>query len=293
MTRRKSDDAHQGRLFVIALPIGHPDDLSPHAREILGQVSRIACEDTRVTRRVLQRQGIPIPSLVSYHDHNEQQRVPGLVAALQGGDDVALVSDAGTPLIADPGYRLVVAAIAAGIEVRSIPGPCAAIAALAVSGLPSDRFLVLGFLPRDGGGRRAVLTEHASTAASLVLYAAPHRFLALLEDLSNVLGPQRRIAVANDLTKTYERWWRGSVATVAQQLADHELKGELTVVVEGASRRSSNAELDSTTDQLIAELVATGLSAGSVRDVVAKVFDLPRRDVYQRVLHHQHRLEEE
>ena len=274
-----------GRLFVVALPIGHPNDLSPHAREVLGVVPRIACEDTRVTRRVLQKHGITPPTLVSYHDHNEERRVPGLVASLTGGEDLALVSDAGTPLVADPGYRLVVAAIEAGVEVRSVPGPCAAIAALAASGLPSDRFLVLGFLARDAGGRRSRLAEHEGTAATLVLYEAPRRVSALLADVVEVLGPSRRIAVANDLTKTWECWWRGTAAEVAAALADHEARGEFTVVVQGASRRSARTgAIDLVVERLITELVRAGMSASSVRDVVARVYDVPRRDAYQLAL---------
>ncbi len=284
MIDRESDDTPTGRLFVVALPIGHPEDLSTHAREVLGKVPRIACEDTRVTRRVLQRHGITGPVLVSYHDHNEQRRVPSLVAHLAAGEDLALVSDAGTPLVADPGYRLVVAAIEAGIAVRSVPGPCAAVAALAASGLPSDRFLVLGFLARDAGGRRARLREHQATAATLIVYEAPHRLGALLADVVEVLGPARRVAIANDLTKTWERWWRGPADDVTAAIADHEPRGEFTIVIEGASRRATTGELDPIVEQLIGELVQAGLSAATVRDVVSRVYGVPRRDAYQRVL---------
>lgn len=292
MARPHPGDARAGQLYVVALPIGQDSDLSPHAREVLGQVSRIACEDTRVTRRVLQRQGIRVPELVSYHDHNEQRRVPSLIAGLQGGNELALVSDAGTPLIADPGYRLVVAAIDAGIEVRSVPGPCAAIAALAASGLPTDRFLVLGFLPRDAAGRRSVLGDYASVAATVVLYVAPHRLGAVFESLREVWGTDRRVALVNDLTKTHERWWRGPMVDVAGRLADHDARGEFTLVVQGASRRGRPTTLDPVVDQLIAELGATDLPAGAIRDVVSRVYGIPRRDVYQRVLHHQAPAEE-
>jgi len=284
MARADFDNPPPGQLFVVALPIGHPEDLSPRAREVLGSVARIACEDTRVTRRVLQRHGITPPTLVSYHDHNETRRVPGLVASLTAGEDLALVSDAGTPLVADPGYRLVVAALEAGVEVRSVPGPCAAIAALAASGLPSDRFLVLGFLPRESGGRRARLAEQADTAATLVLYEAPRRVAALLSDVATALGPTRGVAVANDLTKTWERWWRGRAAEIAEALSVHDAKGEFTVIVEGASRRSQTGQVDPIVERLIDELIAAGLTPGSVRDVVSRVYGVSRREAYQRAL---------
>ncbi|MEO0600639.1 MAG: SAM-dependent methyltransferase, partial [Myxococcota bacterium] len=177
-----------------------------------------------------------------------------------------------------------VAALQADVHVRSVPGPCAAIAALAASGLPSDRFLVLGFLARDSGGRRARLTEHAATAATLVLYEAPHRLAAMLADVVEVLGPDRRVAIANDLTKTHERWWRDTAGALAAELADHEAKGEFTIVLEGASRRTSSSGLDPIVETLIGELVQAGLSAGSVRDIVSRVYDVPRREAYQRVL---------
>ncbi|MBX2796068.1 MAG: 16S rRNA (cytidine(1402)-2'-O)-methyltransferase [Myxococcales bacterium] len=273
-----------GTLFVVALPIGDLADLSPRAREVLTRVSCIAAEDTRVTRSLLQRAGLPVPKLVSYHDHNERSRAASLCSQLLAGRDVALVSDAGTPLVSDPGYRLVSAAVDAGVRVVAVPGPCAAIAALSASGLPPDRFVVLGFLPRDAGRRTALLERYRYEVATLLLYAAPHRLLAVLEALQEAWG-DRRIAVARNLTKATEAWFRGSVAQTREALREEAeaglLRGEHTLVVEGATEPPPP---DDRIEALIDALVGVGLSASDVRDVVARVYERPRRWVYQRAL---------
>lgn len=272
---------------MVGVPIGHDDDLSPRARAVLAGVACIAAEDTRVTRALLRRLDIPAPTLVSYHDHNEVERVPALLARLQRGDDVALVSDAGTPLVSDPGYRLVTAAIDAGVPVVPVPGPCAAVAALCASGLPPDRFLVVGFLPREAGARRAALERLRGETATLLLYVAPHRALQVLADLAAVWGGDRRVALARSLTKPGEDWIRGTVTAAqerleAEQATQEGVRGELTVVVEGA-REPVHADGERV-DALIEELVRAELPISRVRDIVAGVFDRPRRWVYQRAL---------
>ncbi len=275
------------RLYVVATPIGNDDDLGPRARTILSSVECIAAEDTRVTRGLLGRLGIPAPVLVSYHDHNEERRVPGLLRRLLGGQDVALVSDAGTPLVSDPGYRLVAAAVEAEVPVVVIPGACAAVAALAGSGLPPDRFVMLGFLPRDAGPRAALLRRYSRERATRVLYAAPHRVLAVLEDVAAAWGPTRRVAIARSLTKNHESWVRGTVAEVRARLgADEEgVRGELTMVVEGYRPDDNEEEsVPRELDALIRALVVAGLSVAQVRDIVAEVYDRPKRWVYQRAL---------
>lgn len=227
---------------------------------------------------------------MSYHDHNETERAAELVARLVGGERIAVVSDAGTPLICDPGYRLVNAAVDAGVPVDVVPGPCALIAALAGSGLPSLQFVFLGFLPRDAGPRAELIARRRFDPATLVLYEAPHRAAAALDALRDGLGDRPAAIVAN-LTKPSERWLRGPLSALAAAARPDEardpgedpLRGELTFVVGGFGGRAE-AEDDARIDRLIGELVEAGVAVGTVRDVVARVYDLPRRDVYQRAL---------
>jgi 16S rRNA (cytidine1402-2'-O)-methyltransferase len=272
-----------GTLFVVATPIGALSDVSLRAREVLAAVDRIAAEDTRVTRTLLRELRITPPPLISYHDHNENDRVDDLIGRLQSGEDVALVSDAGTPLISDPGYRLVTAAVASGIPVVVVPGPCSAIAALSGSGLPVDRFLFLGFLPREPGRRDATLAERAWETATLVFFESPHRLRESLSAISAAWGP-RRLALVHNLTKPTERWRRGTLASVAAELAaEEEIRGEITLVVSGYEGPSGVAD-DQRVEALIVGLVEAGVPVGTVRDVVARVYDRPRRDVYQSAL---------
>lgn len=274
-----------GTLYVVASPIGEPEDLSARARQILSSVETIAAEDTRITRRLLQSLGVGFGRLVSYHDHNERSRAASLVARLEAGEQVALISDAGTPLVSDPGYRLVSAAVEARIPVVAVPGPCAAVAALSASGLPPDRFLVLGFLPREAGRRAALLEDYRRERATTVLYAAPHRVIDVLRDLQASWG-ERRVALARNLTKPSESWLRGTVGAVLRQLEDEaeadRVRGEITLVIQGADGIPAGDEAQ--VDALIAALVAAGVGVGVVRDVVARIYDRPRRWVYQRAL---------
>jgi len=225
-----------GRLDVIGSPIGNIADLSPRAREALAMADLVAAEDTRRTGALLAAIGVSRP-LVSLHEYNEAARAAELVERLAGGAVVALVSDAGTPLISDPGFVLVRAAIAAGIAVRPVPGPSAVTAALSVSGLPTDRFVFEGFLPARAGERRGALAVLAAEPRTLVFFEAPHRIAATLEDLAASLGGERRALIARELTKTFETLYRGTLAElVALSAREPNLaRGELTLVVAGAA----------------------------------------------------------
>jgi 16S rRNA (cytidine1402-2'-O)-methyltransferase len=247
-----------GRLFVVATPIGNLADLSPRALEALGNAALIAAEDTRHTRLLLQAAGVST-ALVSLHAHNESQRVPELLARLADGADVALVSDAGTPLLSDPGFELVSRAAAAGFAVHTIPGPSAITAALSVAGLPTHRFCFEGFLPARAAERRAVLAGLAHETRTLVFFEAPHRIAAALEDLVAHFGAARRAAVARELTKTHETIYRGTLAELhaRAQAEENFARGELTVVVAGAAAGANAveaAELRRTMEILLREL---------------------------------------
>ena len=227
-----------GRLYVVATPIGNLADLSPRARETLESCAVIAAEDTRHTGSLLKHFGIRTP-LVSLHDHNEGQRAPELIGRLVHGASIALVSDAGTPAISDPGYDLVRAAAAARIEVVTIPGPCAAVAALSIGGLPTDRFCFEGFLPARGSARRARLGALVSEARTLVFYESPHRVVETLEDCVAAFGAERPAVVARELTKLHETTYRGTLGELcARSAADADVaRGEIVLLVGGAPVR--------------------------------------------------------
>ncbi len=218
-----------GVLYVVATPIGNLRDLSPRAAEVLRQVDRIAAEDTRHSRRLLDSIGSTVPTL-SCHDHNEKGRAQELVTRLQAGESVALISDAGTPAIADPGYRVVLAAREAGLPVVSIPGPSAAMAALSASGLPSDRFLFLGFLSPKPGRARRQIEEVASLRATLILYESPHRLGRTLTMLEAVLG-DRSACLARELTKRYEEMDWGLLPSLRERWGAVSVRGELVILV--------------------------------------------------------------
>jgi 16S rRNA (cytidine1402-2'-O)-methyltransferase len=227
--------AASGRLDVIASPIGNVEDLAPRARAALAGADLVAAEDTRRTGALLAAIGISRP-LLSLHDYNEAGRVAELVGRLRGGTVIALVSDAGTPLISDPGFALVRAASAAGIRIRPIPGPSAVTAALSVAGLPTDRFTFEGFLPARATERRGALGALAGETRTLVFFEAPHRIAATLADMVQAFGAARRALLARELTKTFETLYRGTLAELAA-LAEREpnvARGEITLVVEGA-----------------------------------------------------------
>jgi 16S rRNA (cytidine1402-2'-O)-methyltransferase len=270
-------------LYLVATPIGHARDINLRALDVLRGVDLLAAEDTRTTRRLLEIHGLRRDprSILPYHDHNGAAQRPRLLAALAEGRSVALVSDAGTPLVADPGYRLSIEAIAAGHEVTAVPGASALLAALAVAGLPTDRFLFAGFLPPRAAARRKVLAELATVPASLVFYESPRRLAEALGAMAEVLGGSRGASVSRELTKRFEETRRGNLADLAAEYAGAGApKGEVVVVV-GPPVAEAPGE-----DAVDAALVAA-LDRGSVKDAAAEVaaaLGLPRREVYARAL---------
>jgi len=266
-------------LYLVATPIGNLRDITLRAIDVLGAASAIYCEDTRVTRKLLTAHAIATP-LHSYHDHNADRVRPQIIRRLQAGEIVALVSDAGTPLVSDPGYKLVRECRAEGLPVTAVPGPSAVLAALAISGLPSDRFCFVGFLPAKSGGRRRVLGEVARWQATLVFFESGPRLSACLADMAAVLGA-RPAAITRELTKLYEEVRNGDLDELAAAYAmDGPPKGEITIVV-APPRAADDDEID-----IDAELRRT-LTIMSLRDAVAEVATitgLPRRQVYSRAL---------
>lgn len=267
-------------LYVVSTPIGHARDITLRALDVLGAASVIAAEDTRVTRGLMQRYGIATP-ITAYHEHNAAAAGPQLIERMKGGDIVALVSDAGTPLISDPGYRLVQAAVEADVAVTVVPGASAVTAALAIAGLPTDRFCFFGFLPRKASARRRTLGEAAAVPATLIFYEAPHRLTATLADLSQTLGP-RPAVVARELTKLFEEVRRGELSELAAHYAAAGApKGEIVVLVgpPGEEAPIATDELDT--------LLCAALARHSLKQAVAEVTaatGLPRREVYARAL---------
>jgi 16S rRNA (cytidine1402-2'-O)-methyltransferase len=229
MTRRASPAS--GRLFIVATPLGNLGDMSPRAVETLRSVDAIASEDTRRTRKLLAHFAIATP-LFSYHEHNEERTAREVVRRIEGGESVALVADAGTPLIADPGYRLVALAVREGIEIVTIPGPSAVVAALSVSGLPPMPFFFAGFLPRKAGARKHRIEELGGLRTTIILFESPHRIAAALRDLAEVLG-DRAAVLARELTKVHEEVIRGRLRGLAQAAGERAWKGEIVIVVSG------------------------------------------------------------
>jgi 16S rRNA (cytidine1402-2'-O)-methyltransferase len=273
--------AQAGVLYVVATPIGNMGDISARAREILAGVSAVAAEDTRHSALLLRELGLERP-LVSLHEHNERARAVELVGRLRAGESIALVSDAGTPLISDPGYPLLQAALEAGITVSPVPGPSAAIAALSASGLPSDRFCFEGFLPARAVARRRRLAELAADARTLVIYEAPHRIAACLADLAAACGPARRACVARELTKHFETFYRGSLGELAERAKTDEnmARGESVVLVEGAAEQAGDSpRLDETLLILMGFLPPSAAAAAA-----AKLTGTRRNDAYERAL---------
>lgn len=268
-------------LAVVATPIGNADDVTLRALTALAHADVIACEDTRVTAKLLARHNVAT-ACVPYHEHNAERMRPILIGRLKHGESVALVSDAGTPLISDPGYKLVRAAIEEGIPVTALPGPSAALNALVLSGLPTDRFLFEGFLPAKSGARRTRLAELAPVTATLIFLEGPSRVAASLSDMRDMLG-DRQVAVAREMTKMFEEVRRGSLGDVAAHYAKcGEPKGEVTIVV--APPGKAESEID---DGQLDRLLAAALVDGSVRDAVEAVMratGIPRKRAYSRAL---------
>ncbi|MGM0570337.1 16S rRNA (cytidine(1402)-2'-O)-methyltransferase [Marinobacter sp.] len=272
-----------GTLFIVATPIGNLDDLSRRAEQVLASVDLVAAEDTRHSGRLLQHLGVS-KAMWPLHDHNERARSDALLERIAGGESVALISDAGTPLISDPGYVLVRAARQRGIRVVPVPGACAMVAALSAAGLPTDRFLFAGFLPAKAVARGKVLESLSREVATLVFYESPRRVVALLEDVRSALGAEREVVLARELTKAFETWYAGSVADVIEALhADaHSGKGEYVVMVSGAPS-SGQGPVAVDGDRVLSLLIAE-LPLKKAVKVAAELTGLARNDLYQRAL---------
>ncbi len=278
--------ANPGALYIVATPIGNLEDLSPRARRVLGEVTAIICEDTRHSRKLLEAGGLQKP-LISFYEENEAQRLPELLARLRAGESLALISDAGAPTVADPGYRLTAAAAAENIQIVPVPGPSAVIAALMASGLPSDAFYFGGFLPARGGARRARLRELEGRSETLIFFEAPHRLCASLDDLREILGPQRLIAAGRELTKLHEEIVRGTLAEVARHFSTRAPRGEFTLVIAGAGKETEPGNSpDATTPRAraLAEMrarLAQGLAPREALRETARATGIGRSEIYR------------
>lgn len=271
-----------GTLHVVATPLGNLEDVTLRALRVLREAGLVACEDTRRTARLLRAHGITTPT-TSYFEHNERWKGERILDALRSGADVALVSDAGTPGVSDPGYRLVKDARAAGLSVVPVPGPCAAVAALSVSGLPTDRFLFVGFLPSRPGGRSRALEQISARTETLVVYESPQRVLETLGDMLSAFG-DRPAFLCREATKLHEEYVQAPLSTLRDLLASRgEVKGEIVLVVAGAPERSELAPAE-TPEEIFAGLVARGLTRRQAVKAAARRLGLPAREVYRRVL---------
>ncbi|KPK15165.1 MAG: hypothetical protein AMJ62_10265 [Myxococcales bacterium SG8_38] len=269
-----------GRLSVVATPIGCLEDITLRALRVLREADLILAEDTRHTRKLCAKHGIDTP-LRSFHAHSSDEKIDRAVSELLKGAHYALVSDAGTPVVSDPGAYLVARAAAAGIEVEAIPGPSAVLAALSVSGLSVDRFTFEGFLPRSGGDRIRALDRIASSDCAVVLFESPHRIQATLQDLEQHLGDERQIALCRELTKIHEQTIRGTIAEVQAVLAD-PVKGEITVVIEGkgAPTRAEDVDLD----RLVGDWQQEGLTTKQMAQRLQEDFGWKRNAAYKGIL---------
>jgi 16S rRNA (cytidine1402-2'-O)-methyltransferase len=278
-------EINQGILYVVATPIGNLDDFSPRARRTLAEVGLIAAEDTRHTSLLLNHFAIHTP-LISLHDHNEAQMTPTLIAKLHTGISLALVSDAGTPLISDPGFDLVRAARAAGIRVIPIPGACALIAALSVSGLPTDRFVFEGFLPAKTAARKQRLAELATEPRTLVFYESIHRLEESLNDMAQILGGGRHSVIARELTKLHEDVRAGILTELVSQIESDSIvtKGEVVLIVAGATSLSSRMnEISLDVDRVLKALL-TAMPLKPAVALAAQITGLGKNQLYQRAL---------
>lgn len=270
-----------GTLYVVATPLGNLEDVTLRALRVLREVKLVACEDTRRTAGLLKAHGISTPT-TSYFEHNERWKGAQVLDVVRKGGDVALVSDAGTPGISDPGYRLVRDARAEGLPVVPIPGPSAAVAALSVSGLPTDRFLFVGFLPARSGARRAALEDLAGARETLIFHESPLRVLTALEDMRQILG-DRPAFLCREATKIHEEYRRGTLSELRAHLAERkEVRGEIVLVVEGSMARAPAST--ETPEALFARLTAEGRTRREAVKEVARTLGLSARDVYRRVL---------
>ncbi len=270
------------RLYVVATPIGNLGDLSPRAQQILAEVDLIAAEDTRHSGKLLQHFNIKA-NLISVHDHNERQRASLIIDRLAAGESVALVSDAGTPIISDPGFVLVRAVKEAGFEVSPVPGCCAFVAALSASGMPSDRFSFIGFLPAKSGARVKALEALADRQETLIFYESTHRIVDSLKDMAQALGAQRRVCVARELTKTFETIHTDTLGAVIEwMLADaNQQRGEFVVIVEGAAPVETLLTQDAIR---VLELLAAELPPKKAAALAADITGANKKELYQHLI---------
>lgn len=270
-----------GVLYIVPTPIGNLADMVPRAIDILQAVDVIAAEDTRHSGRLMQHFQINTP-MVAYHDHSNEHKLQALIERLQDGDSVALISDAGTPLVSDPGYRLVMEARKAGLRVVPIPGACAAIAALSASGLPSDRFTFAGFPPAKSGARQSFFQPFTTASHTTIFYESPHRILSSLADMAVVFGSGREIVLAREISKTFETFLYGGIAEVQSTItADHnQQKGEMVVLLRGVEKPEGVAELDEQAQALMRALLQEGLSVKQASNIATKVTGVKKRALY-------------
>jgi len=269
----------QGKLWVVATPIGNLDDFSPRARDVLARVARIAAEDTRHSAPLLARYGIRTP-LVALHEHNERDEAGRLVERMRDGEEIALICDAGTPLVSDPGFRLVRAARAAGVPVSPVPGPCAAIAALSVAGLPSDRFVFEGFLPAKSAARRERLAELAAEPRTLVFYESSHRVHECLDDLAAVFGAGRPAVLARELTKLFETVIDANLGELAARVAadPDQQRGEFVLLVAGRPMAEDAALAEG---RRVFALLREELPPARAAKLAAAITGAPRKLLYE------------
>ncbi len=270
-----------GVLYVVATPIGNLEDITLRALSVLREVDLIACEDTRHTAKLLATHAIRKPT-ISYFEHNEAQRSQELVRRLLGGESVALVTDAGTPAISDPGYRLVRDALAAAIRVVAVPGPCAVTAALSIAGLPTDRFAFEGFLPSRPGARAAALRRLSAEERTMVFFEGPHRLAATLAAMAAAFGGGRRACLIREITKVHEQSI-GATLEELQGVASQAARGEITLIVEGAPKEPSQGRAEAELE-MVEELLQAGLSVRDASALVAKLTGVSRRAAYRKAI---------
>lgn len=274
-----AEQQNKGTLYVVATPIGNLEDITHRAVRVLREADLIACEDTRHTAKLLQHYQIEKPT-ISYHEHNEAARAEELVSKLEQGLTIAQVSDAGMPGISDPGYRVIKLAIERGIHVVPVPGPSAAIAALAVSGLPTDSFQFLGFLPARSGERRNVLEALRDAQLTTVVYEAPHRVVETMKDVVEILGPERPVVLARELTKVHEEFIRGSAAELSAELERREVKGEITLVI-GKSEGPGQTAKKNVAERLQEIMKEQQIDKNAALKVLAKEQRISKSEAYR------------
>ena len=267
-----------GTLYIVATPIGNLEDISYRAVRILKEADLIACEDTRHTAKLLHHYGIDKPT-VSYHEHNEVARAEELVAKLEQGLNITQVSDAGMPGISDPGYRVIKLAIERGVPVVPIPGASAVVAALAASGLPTDSFQFLGFLPAKSGQRRTILEMLRNAEHTTIVYEAPHRIVETMEDIVELLGAERPVVLARELTKLHEEFIRGGAGEVLRRVQEHVMKGEMTLLIgKGAGQQTAGKDIAQRLDEIMRE---QNLDEKAALKIVAKEQGLSKSEAYR------------